>query len=153
MKITIIAALLSVSLIGTTACDKETLGTLGGAAGGGLLGSQVGGGKGKVLATVGGTLLGAYLGNRAVNYFNDDDAEYAVQAERRAYEAPIGQDIRWENPDSGNYGTITPVREGRTRDGQYCREFQQQIYVEGRTENAAGRACQQRDGSWKIVSG
>jgi outer membrane lipoprotein SlyB len=48
MKKTIMAALLSVSLIGTTACDKETLGTLGGAAGGGLLGSQVGGGKGKV---------------------------------------------------------------------------------------------------------
>lgn len=153
MKNTIMAALLSVSLIGTTACDKETLGTLGGAAGGGLLGSQVGGGKGKVLATVGGTILGAYLGNRAVDYFNDDDAEYAVQAERRAYAAPIGEDIQWRNPDTGNYGTVTPVGEGRTANGQYCRDFRQSIYVDGKSEQATGRACQQRDGSWKIVSG
>ena len=66
--------------------------------GAGFWAPKLAGGEGKVLATVGGTLLGAYLGNRAVNYFNDDDAEYAVQAERRAYAAPIGEDIQWKNP-------------------------------------------------------
>jgi surface antigen len=147
-----IVIVLSMSLLSLPGCSQETWGTLGGAGLGGLAGSQVGGGSGKVWATVGGTLLGAYLGNRAVKYFNEDDAEYATQAERRAYAAPVGQPVEWSNPETGNSGTITPVREGRTANGQYCRDFQQNIYVDGKSEQATGRACQQADGTWKVVS-
>ncbi|MCY4046330.1 MAG: glycine zipper 2TM domain-containing protein [Cellvibrionales bacterium] len=42
-----------------------TVGTVGGAAIGGILGSAVGAGKGSDLAAVGGGLLGGYLGNKA----------------------------------------------------------------------------------------
>ena len=146
-----IVTVMSLSLLGGAGCSQETLGTLGGAGLGGLAGSQIGGGSGKVWTTVGGTILGAYLGNRAVKYFNDDDAELATQAEQRAYAAPIGEQIAWNNPETGNRGTVTPVREGRTQSGQYCRDFQQTIYVEGRAEQANGRACQQQDGTWKVV--
>jgi len=32
----------------------------------------------------------------------------------------------------------------------YCREFQKQIIIDGRTEQAYGEACLQPDGIWKI---
>lgn len=32
----------------------------------------------------------------------------------------------------------------------YCREFQKQIIIDGRPEQAYGEACLQPDGSWKI---
>lgn len=43
------------------------LGGLAGAAIGGILGSSVGGGTGKDLATIGGAVLGSYLGNTGAN--------------------------------------------------------------------------------------
>lgn len=33
-----------------------------------------------------------------------------------------------------------------------CREFQQQVIIEGRPQRAHGRACRQSDGSWRIVN-
>ncbi len=43
------------------------LGGLAGAAIGGILGSDVGGGTGKDIATIGGAVLGSYLGNKGAN--------------------------------------------------------------------------------------
>ena len=66
--------------------------------------------------------------------------------------APIGETIAWSNPDSGNRGAVTPVREGTSSSGRYCREFQQTIVVGGETQSGYGTACRQPDGSWRIVS-
>lgn len=136
---------------GTGMGTKETVGTLGGAVAGGLLGSQIGGGTGKLVATGVGTLLGAYLGNQLGSSLDRADQAYASQAEQRAYGAPIGQSISWNNPQSGNSGTVVPVRDGTMADGSYCREFQTTIVVGGKSERAMGTACRQPDGSWKIV--
>ena len=161
MRKLVISTLLSLSLLGTAGCadgglggmgTKQTVGTLGGAAAGGFAGSQFGGGSGKLAMTAGGVLLGALLGSQIGQSLDRADQTYATQAAERAYSAPVGEPIRWENPDSGNHGTITPTREGRTDSGQYCREFSQTIYVGGRAEQGTGRACQQADGTWKIVS-
>ena len=130
---------------------KETVGTLGGAAAGGLLGSQFGKGSGKLALTGAGVLLGAFLGNEVGASLDKADRTYASQAESRAYTAPIGQQITWNNPQSGNAGTIVPVRDGFDQGGAYCREFQQTIVVGGKNQQAYGKACQQPDGSWKIV--
>ena len=127
------------------------MGTLGGAAAGGLAGAQFGKGTGQLAATAGGVLLGALLGGEVGKSLDRADQTYATRAADRAYTAPMGEQIRWENPESGNYGMVTPTREGRTPSGQYCREFNQTIYVGGRAEQATGRACQQPDGTWKIV--
>jgi surface antigen len=75
------------------------------------------------------------------------------EAEQRAYAAPIGEAIVWNNPNSGNSGTVTPVRDGRSTAGSYCREFQTEVTVGGQREKAHGVACQQPDGSWRIVEG
>ena len=132
---------------------KQTLGTLGGAAAGGLLGSQLGGGSGKLVATGAGVFLGGLIGNQIGKSLDRADRMAADQAYRRAQTAPVGETITWKNPDSGNSGTYTPVREGTSSAGKYCREFQQTVTVGGKTERAYGTACRQPDGSWKIVQG
>lgn len=132
--------------------NKQLLGTGGGAVLGGLAGSQIGGGSGRLWATGAGALLGALVGSEIGSSLDNADRAYAQQATSRAYVAPVGETIRWNNPDSGNYGTITPTRTGSDNGGRVCREFHQTIYVGGKQESGYGTACQQSDGSWKIVS-
>lgn len=131
---------------------KETVGTAAGAIGGGLLGSQIGGGNGRLIATGVGTLLGAWVGNSVGSSLDKADYAYAKQAEQQAYAAPIGRSIAWNNPESGNYGTVTPIRDGSTSSGDYCREYEQTIYVGGRAETGVGVACKRSDGKWEVVS-
>jgi len=133
--------------------QKETVGTLGGAALGGLLGSQFGGGTGKLVATGLGVFLGGLAGHEIGKSLDRADKLAANQAYSRAQAAPIGETISWQNPDNGHRGTYTPVREGTSSSGRYCREFQQSITVGGKTEQGYGTACRQPDGSWQIVQG
>ena len=100
-------------------------------------------------------ILGAIAGNAiARDACRNDraDAYYYNQSYYDAFEQPrYGQRYEWRNRYNGNYGYITPRRGFRDQRGE-CREFTQQIYVDGyRTEEAVGVACRQRDGSWRIV--
>jgi len=126
-------------------------GTLVGAAAGGLIGSQFGGGSGKLAATGLGVLIGGLIGNKVGKAMDDNDKAKAMQAQQAAYAAPVGQQIVWNNPDNGHSGAITPVRDGRDQYGYYCREFQTTVTIGGQPQQAYGRACQQPDGSWKVV--
>lgn len=63
--------------------DHRLIGTGVGAVAGGLLGHQVGGGKGKTLATVGGAVAGGYVGNRVQKNAQDKKAYYTT--ERRCH--------------------------------------------------------------------
>ena len=129
----------------------ESVGTLGGATAGGSIGSPIGHGSPKTAATPTGVLLGDSPGNRAGSMVDESDRASAARAEQRAYTAPVGQQITWNNPKNGDTGTIVPVRDGYAANGAYCREFQQTIVVGGRQQQASGNACQQPDGSWKIA--
>jgi hypothetical protein len=40
----------------------------------------------------------------------------------------------------------------RTSDGRYCREYQAQVVVGGVPQPSYGTACQQPDGSWRVVN-
>ena len=163
MKKTVLSAM-AIAALGLTACQggtgggiggmgtKQTIGAGGGAVLGGLAGSQIGGGSGRLVATGAGTLIGLMLGSEIGKSLDRADVAYANQATQRAYTAPVGETIRWSNPESGNYGTVTPLRSGTTSSGYTCREYQQTIYVGGRQETAVGQACQQPDGSWRVVS-
>lgn len=154
VAIILIAGLLTATLAGCQTGSmgtKEGVGTIGGAVAGGLIGSRFGGGAGKLVAVGVGTLLGAFAGREIGSSLDKADHQYADQAAARAYSAPIGQPIRWNNPQSGHQGTIVPTNDGYVADGAYCREFQQTIVVGGRSEQAFGTACRQPDGSWRIV--
>ena len=138
---------------GGASVSNESLGNIGGAVAGGLLGSQFGGGSGKIFTSVGGALLGAWAGGQIVRNLSQADQGYYSQAASQAYSAPTGQTVTWMNPQSGAQGTITPVRTGTNNaTGEVCREYQQTITVGGKTERAYGTACRQADGSWKIIS-
>ena len=154
MKTRIIAALVVTALIAGGCAqgrEKETAGTVLGGIGGAVLGSQIGGGSGRLIATAVGTLAGAFIGNQIGSGLDKADQQAMVKAEQRAYDAPIGEKISWNNPDSGNSGTVTPVRDGTASNGQYCREYQHTVVIDGKSQNAYGTACRQPDGSWKIV--
>lgn len=146
---------LAAALLGGCANDmgqKQGAGTLLGGIGGAVAGAQFGKGSGQLAATALGTLLGAYAGSELGKSLDRADQMAASQAQSTAYAAPVGQTIRWNNPQSGNYGTYTPVRDGYDQSsGSYCREYQTTVTVGGRTENAFGTACRQPDGSWKVV--
>lgn len=133
--------------------EKETAGTILGGIGGAVIGSQFGGGTGQLVGVAAGTLLGAFIGSEIGASLDKADRMYAEKSANHAFEyMPTGQTAVWQNPDSHNSGTFTPVKTYQSNAGQYCREYQQTITVGGRTERAYGTACRQTDGSWKITS-
>lgn len=141
-----------------TACQtdgwgtKQSVGTGVGAVAGGLAGSQLGGGSGRLWATGAGVLLGALVGSEVGASLDRADRMYMQQAQSQAYTAPIGEEIAWNNPESGNRGSYVAVRDGTSSNGRYCREYQQTIIVGGKEQAAYGTACQQPDGSWEIIN-
>ena len=132
--------------------SKQGVGAASGAIIGGILGSKVGDGSGQLWATGAGVLLGGILGSEIGASLDAADRGYVAQANNAALEAPVGEQISWDNPQTGNYGYVTPTREGSDTAGRYCREYQQTIYVGGKQETGYGTACERADGTWEIVS-
>lgn len=127
---------------------KTTMGGMLGAAGGGLIAAAAGGGAAGI---IGGVLIGGLVGGAVGNALDQKDKQMAQQAAQRAFEnSRSGESSAWQNPDSGNSGSITPTRTYQAPSGQYCREYQQDIIVGGKTEKSYGTACRQADGSWQI---
>lgn len=157
---TIAVSLLALLSVATSSCTqvsegvqnnpKAVLGALGGAALGGGIAALAGGGTG---AIVGATLGGALLGGAAGHYLDNRDKQMATQAAQKAFESSqTGQPTVWNNPDTGNSGSITPTRTYQLANGTYCRQYQQTIVVGGQEQQAYGTACRQPDGTWKIQS-
>ena len=67
------------------------------------------------------------------------------------HQSPNNAVGQWQNPNTGNSGTITPTQTYTASNGAPCREFTQTIYVGGYPEQGYGTACRQADGSWQIV--
>jgi surface antigen len=125
-----------------------------GAIAGGLVGSTIGGGSGRIVAIGVGSLLGAYVGSEVGRSLDRADRMYAARTAQRTLEhEPTGGTGTWVNPDNGHSGTVTPRSTFESRDGRYCREYQTTVTIDGRTQSAYGTACRQRDGSWQIMNG
>lgn len=137
---------------GNSTFSKQNIGLASGAVIGGVLGSQVGSGSGQLWATGAGALLGSLAGSSIGQSLDRADQMYMQRATQTAHAAPVGETISWNNPQSGHSGTITPTRDGTTKSGRYCREYQNTVTVGGRKENAYGTVCQQPDGSWEVVN-
>jgi surface antigen len=151
-------ALISALALALSACadtqgrEKELTGGVVGAGVGALAGSQIGDGRGQLAAVAIGTLLGAWAGSSIGRQLDERDRLLHGRAVQQAHAVPVGQTIAWDNPETGHYGSVTPVRAGTdTATGAYCREYQQTVTVGGQTERAFGTACRQPDGSWKVV--
>lgn len=149
--------IIGVLCLALTACaegrEGETIGTVAGGALGAVLGSQFGGGKGKLAAVAIGAIAGAWGGSALGKKMDKADKVYAQRTAQDAMEYNnSGQTSTWRNPDSGNSGTVTPVQTYENATGKNCREFETSIYVDGNQEKGTGTACRQPDGTWQIES-
>jgi surface antigen len=129
----------------------EVTGTVVGGIIGGVIGHQFGDGRVRTASTVIGAALGALIGGELAR--DRHVSEYERHAAYRAFEsAPTGHPVEWRDADRGWRGSYTPLRTYRSRQGNYCRSYEQFIYIDGREHRAYGTACRQPDGSWRIVN-
>jgi surface antigen len=63
-----------------------------------------------------------------------------------------GQPSTWNNPNTGHSGRVTPTSTQHASSGEYCREYEHEITVDGRKEIVKGTACRQNDGSWRVIN-
>ena len=87
---------------------------------------------------------------KVLDVLNEEQQRAHEAAQVKASSAPVGETIVWK--EGGASGSVTATREGHSTGGRYCREFQQDVTIGGKTERAYGTACQQPDGAWEIVS-
>ena len=128
---------------------KAKIGGLGGGAAGGLLAAAAGASPAGI---AGGVILGGLIGGAIGDRMDAADRREAAEAARRAMEtAPSGTSVAWQNPDSGNSGTVSPTRTYQTENGQYCREYHSTVTIDGEEHKSYGTACRQPDGAWKIM--
>lgn len=153
---TVSALLLSFVLLSACAGDGgkdgEKIGTAAGAVIGAVVGGKTGGGSGKTLGTGLGAIFGAWLGKIAGRNLDEMDQQEANEKVQETMDtADVGQTTTWSNPDTGNSGTYTPTSARGDSGGKECRDFESTVVIDGRQEQASGRACRQDDGAWKIV--
>lgn len=135
---------------GLTGCANVTnqdMGTLAGGVAGGLLGSQFGGGTGKLVAIGVGTLAGAFIGNKLGQSMDaSDKAKMNAAFENNS----VGQPAYWQNSNTGASYTVTPTQNVTVGGNQYCREYRTVAVVAGKKQQVYGTACRQPDGSWQV---
>jgi surface antigen len=62
--------------------------------------------------------------------------------------APDGTTRRWTNQQTGNSGEVTPLRTYATEDGDFCREYREELVVGGRTGRFHYPACRDDADGW-----
>lgn len=141
------ALLMGCTLPGCAEMSKQDVGTVSGAAIGGLVGSRFGGGSGQVLATGAGVLAGALIGGAIGKNMDDTDRSKMNSALENN---SVGQPAYWQNQKTGNSYTVVPVKNVSVAGNPYCREYRTTANVAGKKQQIYGTACRQPDGSWQI---
>ena len=126
----------------------QTIGTVGGAVAGGLVGAQFGGGSGQLVATGVGTLLGAWAGNQLGQQFDRQDHQNSGVAGQQAFAS--GETQTWAGPNA--HGAVTPTGQTFFQNGRECRNFTQTVFAQGQSQDVSGVACRNPDGTWQVVN-
>ena len=84
-------------------------------------------------------------------------AAFMSAATQPAYSQPVYQQPTYAPAYNGYYDQqplqATPTSDVyQSQSGQYCREYQSQANIGGRMTYGYGTACQQPDGSWRVVN-
>jgi surface antigen len=131
----------------------DPAGVIAGALIGGLLGNAIGQGGGRGGATVAGVVVGGALGATLTRNLDCEDRSYAYKTYYDGFNAGrVNAAYQWRNPKNGHYGEFRVRDYYSDPDGFRCANYTQEIFVNGRPQAATGRACQQPDGTWAIVS-
>ncbi|MEZ5877882.1 MAG: RT0821/Lpp0805 family surface protein [Tepidamorphaceae bacterium] len=137
---------------GTGPGPNQTMGTLAGAVAGGVIGNQIGSGRGQAVATTIGVIAGGLIGSKIGQSLDEADRRRAMEAEYRALEySKSGSPVVWRNPDRNVYGEVVPGQTYQNA-GRNCREYTHTIYIDGQPQVAKGTACRNADGTWAPVS-
>lgn len=82
----------------------------------------------------------------------EPDWPIILEIEPQLVVAPIGAVIPWSNTATGRHGEVVVVGEGYDDQiGGYCRTYRTTVVIDGQPETATGTACQEPDGTWRIV--
>lgn len=143
-------AVAGLALAGCSA-SNESIGTTTGAIAGGIIGSQFGGGNGRIAATALGALAGGIIGNSIGRDLDNRSRSAALQAEYDALErGRPGQPVQWQG-SNGTYGQVVPQQTYQVG-SQNCRRYTHTIYIDGVPQQAAGTACRNPDGTWSPLA-
>jgi surface antigen len=126
---------------------------LGAAAGGAAIGAVAGaasGGRNRSQNILLGALIGALVGGSVGKALDHKDCEAARVAMQQMASAPVGTQVAWANPESGNRGTQTPTAEATVdSQGQLCRSYHETVYLKNATERQQdGITCRDANGDW-----
>lgn len=120
---------------------------------GGLLGNAAGGRGSRGATTAAGVIIGGALGGALTSQMDCSDRSYAYKTYYDGFNSGRPHsDWQWDNPQDGHYGDFRVGDYYTDPDGFRCATYTQQIYVSGEPQAAAGRACQQPDGTWAVVN-
>ncbi len=87
------------------------------------------------------------LGYTDVAAYNIDHArEHAVIDKLLA--APVGSQMLWENPETGNRGVIWVARQAMLPNGAVCRDLVRHTLLNNTYRNTAGTTCRPANGSY-----
>ena len=133
--------------------SADPAGVIAGALIGGLVGNSVASGGGRGGATVAGVIVGGALGAAMTRNLNCEDRSYAYRTYYDGFNSGrANSNYQWRNPNNGHYGNFRVVSYANDPDGFRCANYSQEIFIQGRPQTSTGRACQQPDGTWTIVS-
>ena len=156
-KLTAVSAI-AILVAGLSGCasnggaNKRTVGTVGGAVIGGVIGSQIGGGSGRTIAIIAGSAIGAYLGSEIGGYMDRQDQ---INTQQAIATTPTHHTAHWTNHNNGANFQVTPNDDIYYDSSlkQYCRNFTQTVTVDGQVHSVNGKACApQKSGPWEIIS-
>ena len=127
----------------------EIAGTLGGAAVGGYVGAQFGGGWANTAFTAAGVLAGGGAGYVGARMMSQRDQALHEETTQKALAAAVpGRLHRWQNPENGRTGMVRTVASYQRPDGSQCQQFRASVVFEDGVSSGNGAACQQADGTW-----
>jgi len=131
----------------------DPAGVIAGALIGGLLGNAVAGRNSRGVGTVAGIVIGGATGAALTRNMSCEDRSFAYKTYSDGFNAGRSNAAyEWRNPQNGHYGQFQVRDYYNDPDGFRCANYTQQIFINGQPQAATGRACQQPDGTWAIVS-
>ena len=156
MRSILYAGALAVSLSGfqvLTDRDNQTAAaTIVGAGAGILLASELyGTGTGGAIAMLGFGTLGAAGGYYlAQQLLPQEQQAMSYAAYRSLQSTPVGETVNWQDPDTGNSGTFTPLRAYVDNQRRPCRELRTTLSVGPETSKGRTTVCRISDTAWRV---
>lgn len=130
-----------------TDSSKSNTGTVVGALLGGILASKTGDDHkaGRILA---GAAIGGLLGRTIGKHMDDNDRKKVAES---LEQSEAGETSAWTNEKTGNKYDFTPGEKYTSSEGYQCREFVQEVIVNGKREKVNGTACKEPEkGQWSL---